>query len=59
MNGAGYVVAKRQIEQSPLSDAPPVPKGTRGYLEDEDDPYWLVDFDEPYGVVIVDPDEVQ
>lgn len=55
----GVVVAARKIYQSPLTDAPDIPKGTRGYVEDEDAPYLLVDFGEPYGVVIVDPDEVR
>jgi hypothetical protein len=59
MDGAGYVVARRLIEQSPLTDAPPVPRGTRGYLEDEDEPWLLVDFGEPYGVVICEPSDVR
>ena len=59
MDGAGNVVAVRRIEQSPLSDAPAVPRGARGYVEDVDAPWLLVDFGEPYGVVICDPRDVR
>lgn len=58
-DGAGYVVARRRIEQSPLSSAPDVPRGTRGHIEDEDDPWLLVDFGDQFGVVICSLDEVR
>lgn len=53
--------AKKTIHQSPLSDAPDVPKGTCGTLEDEDmcDGLLYVDFGEPYGVVMCSADEVR
>ena len=47
----GRVIAGRRIEQSPLDDAPPVPKGSVGSVEDEADDLLWVDFGEPYGVV--------
>jgi hypothetical protein len=54
-----YVTARRVIQQSPLSDAPPVPAGRRGSLDDEADGFFLVDFGGPYGVVLCDPSEVR
>lgn len=53
--------AKNKIYQSPLSNAPDVPKGTRGTLEDTDtcDELLYVDFGEPYGVVICSAEEVR
>lgn len=60
MDGAGYVVACRRIEQSPLSDAPDVPRGTRGYLDDEDcDDILIVDFGARYGHVLCEPEDVR
>lgn len=55
------MIAKRTIYQSPLSDAPDVPKGTRGTLEDDDtcDGMLFVDFGDPYGVVMCSADEVR
>ena len=52
--------AKRTIFQSPLSDAPDVPRGTKGTLEDTDtcDGMLYVDFGEPYGVVACTADEI-
>jgi hypothetical protein len=58
MDFADNVIARRCIEQSPLTDAPSVPKGTRGHIDDYDEPFVLVDFGEPYGVVLCDLDEV-
>ena len=59
-DGAGNVIARRTIRQSPLDDAPDVPRGTVGYLEDEDfDDILIVDFGEPYGAVLCEPDEVR
>ena len=58
MDGAGYVVARRPIRQSPLADAPTVPRGAVGHVEDEVDDLLWVDFDEPYGVVACDESEV-
>ena len=58
MDGAGYVVARRQIHQSPLADAPSVPRGTCGHVEDEADDLLWVDFGEPYGTVACDEGEV-
>jgi hypothetical protein len=54
------MTAKRTIYQSPLSDAPNVPKGTRGILEDFDrcSDLMFVDFGEPFGVVACYPSEV-
>lgn len=59
MDGYGGVVAKRTIQQSPLTDAPDVPLGARGHLEDEDEPWLFVDFGEPYGVVLCERGDVQ
>lgn len=59
MNGAGYVVARKTIEQSPLSDDPPVPAGTRGHVEDDVDGFLWVDFGGPYDVVCCSPEEVR
>lgn len=59
MDVADYVVARRRIAQSPLDNAPDVPMGTRGHVEDyDDDDLTLVDFGDPYGVVIVEPGDV-
>jgi len=57
-DGADNVTAQRRIEQSPLSDAPSVPRGTHGHLEDEDAPWLLVDFGEPYGVVLCEASDL-
>ncbi len=57
-DGGDYVRAKRHIEQSPLSDAPAVPKGRIGHIEDEVDDLVFVDFGEPYGTVACDVDEL-
>lgn len=53
--------AKKRIAQSPLTDAPDVPKGTRGTLEDSDtcDGLLYVDFGDPYGVVACTAEEVE
>lgn len=53
--------AKRKIMQSPLTDAPDIPAGTIGTVEDEDHCTGdlLVDFGDEYGVVICAPDEVE
>lgn len=59
MNHADYVVARRRIEQSPLTDAPAVPKGANGYLDDVDEPYVIVDFGEPYGHVLCEPEDIR
>lgn len=55
------VVARRRIDQSPLSRAPAVPRGRRGTVEDLDQPTgdYLVDFGGRYGVVVVAPTEVR
>jgi hypothetical protein len=58
----GAVVARRRIEQSPLTDDPPVPRGAVGSVEDDltaDDGLLVVDFGEPWGVVLVDPEELE
>lgn len=54
------VKAKKKIEQCPLSDAPDVPAGTLGTIEDKDYccDLLLVDFGEPYGVILCAPTEV-
>ncbi len=59
MDGAGNVIARRRIEQSPLSDVPAVPRGTVGYLDDTDFELLIVDFGEPYGHVICEPEDVR
>lgn len=59
MDGAGNVIARRRIEQSPLSDAPAVPRGMVGHIDDEDPPYLIVDFGAPYGHVICEPEDVR
>lgn len=51
--------ARRTIEQSPLSDAPAVPKGQSGTLDDEADGLLFVDFGEPYGSVACTVDELE
>lgn len=53
------VIAKRKIEQSPLDDSPAVPRGTEGVVSDIDSGYLFVDFDEPWGVVVCDVDEIE
>jgi hypothetical protein len=56
------VVARCSIEQSPFSDAPRVPRGTEGYVEDvlaDSDGLLAVDFGDPYGVVLCSPEEVK
>jgi hypothetical protein len=53
------VVAIRRINQSPLSGAPPVPRGTVGHFEDKADNLLWVDFGEPYGVVACERGEVK
>ena len=58
-DGADNVIAKFRIRQSPLSDAPSVPRGTHGHVEDEADGLIWVDFDEPYGVVACYSDELE
>lgn len=50
-DGADNVKSRRTIEQSPLSEAPDVPQGTLGHIEDEADELYWVDFGEQYGVV--------
>lgn len=57
-DGADNVVAKQRIRQSPLSEAPDVPRGTSGHIEDEADGYLWVDFGEPYGAVACDAKEL-
>lgn len=58
-DGADNVTARRQIAQSPLTEAPAVPRGSVGHIEDEaDDLYW-VDFGEPYGVVACEPQDLR
>ncbi len=56
------VKAKCRIRQSPLSDAPDVPRGTVGEIDDIDDcagpPLLVVDFGAPYGHVLTDAREV-
>lgn len=59
MDFADNVIARRRIQQSPLTDAPDIPKGTHGHIEDEDRPYLLVDFGEPYGTVICSWDDIE
>lgn len=58
-DGAGNVIARCIIRQSPLDAAPDVPRGTVGHLEDYDEPFVLVDFGEPYGTVICDLKELR
>jgi len=58
------VKAKWRIRQSPLSDAPDVPRGTVGEIDDMDDcagppPLLVVDFGPPYGHVLTDVREVK
>jgi hypothetical protein len=59
INGLSETRSRRRIEQSPLSDAPAVPRGTAGTVEDESDGWYWVDFGEPYGVVCCDRDDLQ
>lgn len=55
-----WVTSSRRIEQSPLDDAPPVPRGTEGTVEDwwADDGLYAVDFEGDYGVVLCLPEEI-
>lgn len=55
----------RTIYQAPRSTDPNVPRGTVGSIEDYDwinrrrgEVVFAVDFGDPYGVVIVSPDEI-
>ncbi len=54
------VRARVDIQQSPLHKAPPVPKGTRGTVDDYDDldALYVVDFGNPYGHVLCDASEI-
>jgi hypothetical protein len=54
------VKARHRINDCPTLDLPPVPTGTRGTVEDEDlaDDHLIVDFEEPWGAVIVDLEDV-
>jgi len=58
--GITMLKAKHIIRQSPLSDAPDVPEGTVGTLDDIDQAAELlvIDFGEPYGHVLCDAGEV-
>jgi hypothetical protein len=58
-DGAGYVAARRRVEQSPLSDDPAVPRGTRGHIEDDSEGLYWVDFGEPYGVVACERSDIR
>jgi len=58
-DGADYVHARRRIDQSPLSDAPAVPRGTRGHIEDEADGFYWVDFGESFGTVACDREDLR
>jgi hypothetical protein len=58
VNWSRAVVARRRIEQSPLSSAPAVPRGTRGTPEDVADDLAWIDFGDPFGVVACDPDDI-
>ncbi len=55
------VRARRDIAQSPLSTAPDVPRHEVGFVEDfiEIDNLYAVDFDTPFGVVLVEPNEIE
>jgi len=59
MDGAGYVMARREIQQSPLDDSPDVPRGCVGHIDDEADGLLWVDFGAPYGVVACEPCELR
>ena len=50
-DGADNVVARVTIPQAPLCDAPDVPAGTVGHIEDRADGYVWVDFGSPYDTV--------
>jgi hypothetical protein len=56
---ADCVRSKCRIYQSPVSDDPPVPRGTHGYITDSADGWLWVDFGEIYGVVCCDVAEVK
>ncbi len=55
------VIAKRRIEQNPLSDAPAVPRGTKGDVADwvDCDEVLFVDFGGEFGVVCCDARDVR
>jgi len=56
------VRANRRIEQSPLCDAPCVPAGALGSVEDDlrdSDGLVAVDFGKPYGTVLCYPGEIE
>lgn len=55
----GRVEATRRIEQSPLSNAPSVPRRAVGFIQDDIDGYLFVDFDGPYGVVCCEYSDVR
>ena len=57
--GQTSVTARWDIEQCPLSDAPMVPFGYTGTIEDIADGYLWVDFGGPYGVVCCDALELR
>ncbi len=57
-DGRHGVKALIKIRQSPLSDAPDVPRGTYGIIQDETDGWFFVDFGEPYGTVACDESEL-
>jgi hypothetical protein len=57
-DGAGNVIARRLIRQSPLDDGPDVPIGTIGHVEDEADGLVWVDFGDPYGTVACEASEL-
>jgi hypothetical protein len=58
-DGADNVTARVTIRQSPLVNAPAVPRGAVGHIEDEaDDLYW-VDFGDPYGTVACEPQDLR
>ncbi len=59
VDGADNVQTRRMVAQSPLDDAPDVPRGCIGHIEDEaDDLYW-VDFGAPYGTVACEPEDLR
>lgn len=55
----GCVTAKRRIYQSPLSDAPAVPHGRRGFIQDSADGFLWVDFGGAYGAVCCERTELR
>jgi hypothetical protein len=58
MHLSDRVRASRLIRQSPLGDAPDVPAGTLGFIQDEVAGVVYVDFGYPWGVVICDKSEL-